>query len=234
MKTGTFYEVLEVSENASEEIIEKAYKVLAKKYHPDLQKDSQKKNAEEKMKIINEAYEVLGDSEKRKAYDARLAQEREQEKLKQEQNTQFYNFQRAPTTNSYGENTNTKTNDDLEYEKRRQEYEKKLQRKDYRQRKKMQENLNKDYENAYYNYLRNLGYNVKRSWTKENFRDLVIVLIIMAGIIAILWFFPPSHDWMVNFYENNPIIKTVVNIVGSIIVGIFSGIWNFITGLFGR
>ena len=114
MKTGTFYEVLEVSENASEEIIEKAYKVLAKKYHPDLQKDSQKKNAEEKMKIINEAYEVLGDSEKRKAYDARLAQEREQEKLKQEQNTQFYNFQRAPTTKTDSEQASTTMNvDDL-------------------------------------------------------------------------------------------------------------------------
>ena len=37
MKNTTLYELLEVSENASEEIIEKAYKVLAKKYHPDLQ-----------------------------------------------------------------------------------------------------------------------------------------------------------------------------------------------------
>lgn len=37
MKNITLYEVLEVSENASKEIIEKAYKVLAKKYHPDLQ-----------------------------------------------------------------------------------------------------------------------------------------------------------------------------------------------------
>mgnify|MGYP004462013251 CR=1 FL=1 len=37
MKNTTLYELLEVSENASKEIIEKAYKVLAKKYHPDLQ-----------------------------------------------------------------------------------------------------------------------------------------------------------------------------------------------------
>ena len=42
MEKNTLYEILEVSENASTEIIEKAYKVLAKKYHPDLQDESQK------------------------------------------------------------------------------------------------------------------------------------------------------------------------------------------------
>lgn len=42
----TLYEILEVSETASKEIIEKAYKVLAKKYHPDLQPQEQKENAE--------------------------------------------------------------------------------------------------------------------------------------------------------------------------------------------
>ena len=237
MKKGTFYEVLEVSENASGEIIEKAYKVLAKKYHPDLQSAAQKKSAEEKMKTINEAYDVLGDPEKRKEYDAKLAEEREQERLRQEQAAQNYStqqtYQQTPPVNSYSPNITANNNMDADYERRRQEYERKLQKEEYKQRKKMQENLNKEYENAYYNYLKNLGYNVKRKWTKENFKDLAIVLLIMAGIITILWFIPPSHDWMVNFYENNPIIKTVVNIVGSIIVGIFLGIWNFITGLFG-
>ena len=53
-----YYEVLEVSENASKEVIEKAYKALAKKYHPDLNKDNPKE-AESKMKQLNEAYEEL-------------------------------------------------------------------------------------------------------------------------------------------------------------------------------
>ena len=69
----TLYELLEVSETASKEIIEKAYKVLAKKYHPDLQEASSKTQAEEKMKKINEAYDVLSDESKRKRYDDYLA-----------------------------------------------------------------------------------------------------------------------------------------------------------------
>ena len=67
-----YYDILEVSKNASPEIIEKAYKTLVKKYHPDLQKDSDKNKYEEKIKKINEAYDILSDSEKRKNYDFNL------------------------------------------------------------------------------------------------------------------------------------------------------------------
>ena len=45
-----YYDLLEVSEKASPEVIEKAYKTLVKKYHPDLQPDDKKKEAEEKIK----------------------------------------------------------------------------------------------------------------------------------------------------------------------------------------
>ena len=67
-----YYEILEVNENASPEIIEKAYKTLVKKYHPDLQNDEQKNLCEQKLKTINEAYEILSDKEKRKNYDIHL------------------------------------------------------------------------------------------------------------------------------------------------------------------
>jgi len=63
------YEVLEVSPKASKEVIEKAYKVLVKKYHPDLQKPEKKAWAEEIMKKLNRAYEVLGNEEERQKYD---------------------------------------------------------------------------------------------------------------------------------------------------------------------
>lgn len=63
-----YYEVLGVDKNATREEIKKAYKKLAKKYHPDLNKDDSQ--AEQKFKEINEAASVLGDEEKRRNYDA--------------------------------------------------------------------------------------------------------------------------------------------------------------------
>ena len=64
----TYYEILEVSESASKEVIHMAYKALAKKYHPDVFKGDYN-FANSKMKQINEAYEVLSNPEKRKVYD---------------------------------------------------------------------------------------------------------------------------------------------------------------------
>lgn len=62
-----YYEVLGLKKGASEDEIKKAFKSMARKYHPDLHPDD--KEAAEKFKEINEAYEVLSDSEKRARYD---------------------------------------------------------------------------------------------------------------------------------------------------------------------
>ena len=61
------YDVLGVSQNASDAEVKSAYRKLARKYHPDLNKDD--KNAAEKFKEVSSAYEILGDKEKRKKYD---------------------------------------------------------------------------------------------------------------------------------------------------------------------
>jgi curved DNA-binding protein len=62
-----YYAILGVTRDASAEDIKKAFRKLARQYHPDVAKD--KKTAEAKFKEINEAYEVLGDPQKRKKYD---------------------------------------------------------------------------------------------------------------------------------------------------------------------
>ena len=63
-----YYDILGVSKSASEDDIKRAYRKLARKYHPDLNKDNPKE-AEEKFKEVNEAYHVLSDADKRAQYD---------------------------------------------------------------------------------------------------------------------------------------------------------------------
>ncbi|MDR3562750.1 MAG: DnaJ C-terminal domain-containing protein [Negativicutes bacterium] len=69
MKFIDYYEVLGVPKTATEKEIKTVYRRLAKEHHPDLHQGDAKKGAEEKFKLISEAYEVLGDPEKRAKYD---------------------------------------------------------------------------------------------------------------------------------------------------------------------
>src|SRR6202050_4598825 len=66
MQYRDYYEVLGVARGADADAVKRAYRKLARKYHPDVSKE---KNAENKFKEVQEAYEVLKDPEKRAAYD---------------------------------------------------------------------------------------------------------------------------------------------------------------------
>src|SRR5436309_10757025 len=88
-----YYEILGVNKKATEEEIKKAYRKLARKYHPDLNPNDTEAN--KKFQQINEANEVLSDAEKRKKYDKygenwQHDEEHEQYTRQQQQNRQQY------------------------------------------------------------------------------------------------------------------------------------------------
>ena len=120
-----YYDELEVSKTASKEVIEKVYKTLAKKYHPDITNETNKQAAEEKFKNISEAYEILSDDEKRRKYDIELEESnptvsyeqymeliRENDSLTNAYNNlrnEFYSFTNT-TTNYANQNLNNNNN----------------------------------------------------------------------------------------------------------------------------
>ncbi len=67
-----YYKILQVDKDASPEIIKVAYKLLVKKNHPDLKEGEEKQIAEERIKEINEAYDVLSDPSRKSEYDLNL------------------------------------------------------------------------------------------------------------------------------------------------------------------
>lgn len=209
------YEILEVSEKASKEIIEKAYRVLAKKYHPDLNPTEEKQNAEIKMKQINEAYEILSNPQKRTEYDLTLKKQRKDE-INKKNNEEYVEKAKANYQEIY-EKEEQIINNQREYNENME---------------KIQNEVNRAYVQAYNNYLRKLGYKLKKPWTWRRFIDLLKVFTILLFIILIIWFFPPTHKMLIEFYKSNVVIKTIIDIIGNIIYGIWQGIIKFFNKLF--
>lgn len=107
----SYYDILEITPNASPEVIRMAYKALAKKYHPDVYKGN-KVVAERKMKQLNEAYAVLSNPEERKRYDNNLHKQEnysKQERYHQD-DVSFADvnddFTEQPANNTYNTNYN--------------------------------------------------------------------------------------------------------------------------------
>ena len=168
-----YYNILEVNKNASPEIIEKAYKTLVKKYHPDLQDNNLKAEYEEKIKLINEAFEVLSNSEKRKNYDLNLKQ------------TEF-------SVEDYNNliNENLKLKNEINYLKNNI---------NNNFNNKINENLN--YNNISGNYFEDIKQKYNINNILENILALSLTIFIFVFIFFILFCIPYTRNFLINIFN---------------------------------
>lgn len=214
-----YYEILEISPNASKEIIEKSYKVLAKKYHPDLNPEN-KKEAEAKMKLVNEAYNILIDDEKRANYDSVFKRKQEQESKRQSNNSVF-----SSDTSKHDNEKNTSNYDTETYVDEDENFVINTTQMDKKTQERIKKKLEERYLDAYDQYLRSRGYKLKYKWTFKRIMSLVLVILISIIVLVILYFIPPINQYCHELYNSNIFIKLVVDLIKSF----FTSIWNLIT-----
>ncbi len=178
-----YYEILEVDPKASKEVIEKAYKVLAKKYHPDLQEEKNKKSAEEKIKRINEAYEILSDENKKAKYDEKLKQiKEEEERIKVAKNNEYINNIKSVYTNQYN---------------------------NYKKEQELTKEANNILKKEYKKELRRLKMNA----FLRKIKAIVIVLGVVFIIGCIIYIIPATNKWVRDIIENNIILKSIIDTI---------------------
>ena len=186
-----YYGILEVNEKASQEIIEKAYKTLVKKYHPDLYSSVQKRDAEKKLKDINEAYNILSDSFLRSQYDLELQRERNNVK-----------------TNTYNGNVQNYQKNDI----RKGSKNKKQSKTEYVRKKS---NVGTIF--GIVDLIKEIWSNTpkrieKRKMNQTDWLAIGLTIIVLLIIGVILWFIPFTNGWMRQLLFENPIF----NFIGSL------------------
>ncbi len=175
-----YYEILEVNKKASKEVIDKAYKVLIKKYHPDLYSGEKQQYAEKKTKDINEAYRILSNEFLKEQYDNELEKQGEQEEpqgVKKQSKTE----EEADTTWKQVKKPKVGTLESMV-------------------------ELTKNLVNTIKN--REKREEIKEV-TKKDIIALVLTIIVVATIGVALWFIPFTNGWMRQLLFENPIFNWI-------------------------
>ena len=236
----TIYDLLEVDEKASKEEIEKSYLKLANEYKVD-PKLSKLENDDNEiiLKKLKLAYDILYDDEIRSRYDADLAKKRAEELIKnvevQEEKTEEVPEENDSVENQEQENVNEEAVENEDEEDNSEEPEiqltneekKKLQKaakKEFKENlkkaQKADEEYNRAYNEAYNNYLRKMGYIVKEPWTWKRVRNLIIGILVLILICALIWFLPATRKLLIQIFEENFVVKSLVDIVAMLVNGI--------------
>ena len=207
-----YYEILEVDKKASPEVIEKAYKTLVKKYHPDLQDSENNGKYEEKMKEINEAYSVLSDDFKKSNYDEQVKEStisiEEYNRLVQENQNlraQIENinaqFNRSNVTNkTVNNNQNNTRNDDTISRMSRVMYE------------NIKQARAQAYNDAYEQDMRNRGYTIKYKHDLKYYIKFIGCLCVIFLVFLLVYQIPIVKKFINQLYEENLVIHAIVNI----------------------
>ena len=208
-----YYEILEVDKKASPEVIEKAYKTLVKKYHPDLQNEENHAEYEEKMKEINEAYSVLSDDFKKSNYDEqvkettisieeynRLVQENQNLRAQIENINAQYNRSNVTNKTVNNNQTNTRNDDTIS-----------------RMSRVMYENIKQAraqaYNDAYEQDMRNRGYKIQYKHDLKYYIKFIGCLCVVILFFWLIYQIPIVKRFFVKLYEENVVIQTIINIL---------------------
>lgn len=237
-----YYKILEVDKSASKEVIEKVYKILVKKSHPDLQDESNKQFYENKLKAINEAYDILSDPIKRNQYDSELKAEelRKVEKLNnntisdkefealfnenlQLKNTirQLEEFQSQESKNNedlsfYNDFTNQKyINQNKQKIKNYSNFNNNFNYSQYNHQinDAINESINKAYHDAYIQDLKNRGYKIRYKKTLKDYIRNFIALVITIFILFLVFQIPFVKNYFINLYNTNVVIQSIVDFI---------------------
>lgn len=219
----TIYDLLEVSEKASKEEIEQAYQKLILRYHknPKLT-DEQNANNELVLNKLKIAYEILIDDEKRAKYDKDISKKRAEELIKNVSVSKEEPEEKKQVENSNNTTVKPKLEETIKQEEvTLSEEEKKELKKaaeqefkiNLKKAKKAEEEYNKAYNEAYNNYMRKLGYKVKEPMTLKRLFNTIIIIIAIIVTCFIFWLIPPVRNMLIDLYNENIIIKSLVDIV---------------------
>ena len=197
-----YYEILEVDKNASQEVIEKAYRTLAKKYHPDLQQGEKQQEYAEKMKIINQAYDVLSDGIKREEYNKQLENEKQQNQtisIEEQQRIMRENYELKQQIINM--NTNNNVVDEGSIGNMNRVFSQQIN-----------EARRQAYHDAYIQDMKNRGYKIRYKHDFKYYLKLIKILIIMALIFFIVYQIPFVKNYFNNLYNENIFFKAIIDI----------------------
>ena len=197
-----YYEILEVDKNASQEVIEKAYKTLAKKYHPDLQQGSKKQEYAEKMKIINEAYDVLSDNYKRAQYNEQLKNEEiQKQSISKEQNERLIqeNYALKQQLNNMGINKQQDDEGSIINMSRMLEQQIRAARK-------------QAYHDAYIQDMKNRGYRIIYKHDFKYYLKLIKTLAITILVLFLIYQIPFVKNFFIESYNENRVFQAIIDI----------------------